>query len=88
MRLEHGGAEVLEGWGEVVEEGGGGEGFLGGMAGDEGEFGGVAAGPCGEAGEWANVELHTFMDGDGGTQQMTDPMAGRPRAFYRLVEYR
>ena len=41
-----------------------------------------------EAGEWANVELHTFMDGDGGTQQMTDPMAGRPRAFYRLVEYR
>ena len=29
MRLEHGGAEVLEGWGEVVEEGGGGEGFLG-----------------------------------------------------------
>jgi hypothetical protein len=39
------------------------------------------------SGEWANVERHTFMDGDGGTQQMTDPVAGRLRAFYRLVEY-
>jgi hypothetical protein len=41
-----------------------------------------------ESGIWRNVEPYTFMDGDGGTQQMTDPMAGRPRAFYRLVEYR
>jgi hypothetical protein len=41
-----------------------------------------------ETGMWHNVELHTSMDGDGGTKQMTDPVAGRSRAFYRLVEYR
>jgi hypothetical protein len=40
-----------------------------------------------ESGEWDNVNPHTFMDGDGGMIPMTDPVAGRPRAFYRLVEY-
>ena len=40
-----------------------------------------------ETGGWTNVEPHRFMDGDGGTKGMTDPVAGRPRAFYRLVEY-
>jgi hypothetical protein len=40
-----------------------------------------------EIGKWDNVNPHTFMDGDGGTKGMTDPVAGRPRAFYRLVEY-
>jgi len=40
------------------------------------------------SGAWTNVEPHTFMDGDGGTMSMTDPVAGRARAFYRLVEYR
>jgi hypothetical protein len=39
------------------------------------------------SGEWDNVEPHRSMDGDGGTKGMTDPVAGRPRAFYRLVEY-
>lgn len=40
------------------------------------------------SGEWANVEPHTFMDGDGGMIEMTDPVALRSKAFYRLVEYR
>ena len=40
------------------------------------------------SGEWANVEPHTFMDGEGEVKSMTDPVAGRPKAFYRLVEYR
>jgi hypothetical protein len=40
-----------------------------------------------ETGGWTNVEPHRFMDGAGGTKGMTDPVAGRPRAFYRLVEY-
>jgi len=40
------------------------------------------------SGEWANVEPSTFMDGDGGRIELTDPVAGRLRAFYRLVEYR
>jgi hypothetical protein len=39
-------------------------------------------------GTWTNVEPHTFMDGDGGAIPMTDPVGGRPQAFYRLVEYR
>jgi hypothetical protein len=39
------------------------------------------------AGIWRNVEPHIFMDGDGGVIPMTDLAAGRPRAFYRLVEY-
>jgi hypothetical protein len=40
------------------------------------------------SGEWANVEDDTFIDGDGGPIELTDPVDGRPRAFYRLVEYR
>lgn len=40
-----------------------------------------------ESGIWTEVGPHTFMDGDGGVIEMTDPLAGRPRAFYRLVEY-
>lgn len=39
-------------------------------------------------GEWSNVAPHVFMDGDGDAIGVTDPVAGRPRAFYRLVEYR
>lgn len=40
-----------------------------------------------ESGEWDNVNPHTFMAGDDGVVPMTDPVAGRLRAFYRLVEY-
>jgi hypothetical protein len=40
-----------------------------------------------ESGEWDNVEPHIFIDGDGNAILMTDPTAGRPRVFYRLVEY-
>jgi hypothetical protein len=40
-----------------------------------------------ESGGWTNVELHTFIDGYGDVKNMSDPMVGRPRAFYRLVEY-
>jgi hypothetical protein len=40
-----------------------------------------------ESGEWDNVNPYTFMDGDGGVIPMTDTVAGRLRAFYRLVEY-
>ena len=40
-----------------------------------------------ESGVWTGVELHTFIDGDGDVKNMSDPVAGRPRAFYRLVEY-
>lgn len=39
------------------------------------------------SGVWSNVAPHTGVDGDGGTKQMQDPLAGRPRGFYRLVEY-
>ena len=39
------------------------------------------------SGAWANVESHTGVDGDGGTKKMQDPLVGRPKAFYRLVEY-
>jgi len=39
-------------------------------------------------GEWSEVAPHVFMDGDGDVIGMNDPVAGRPRAFYRLVEYR
>jgi len=39
------------------------------------------------SGAWANVESHTGVDGDGGTKKMQDPLVGRPRGFYRLVEY-
>ena len=40
-----------------------------------------------ESGVWTGVELHTFIDGYGDVKNMSDPVAGRPRAFYRLVEY-
>jgi len=40
------------------------------------------------SGEWTNVEDYTFIDGDGGRIELADPLDGRPRAFYRLVEYR
>jgi len=40
-----------------------------------------------ESGVWTGVELHTFIDGYGDVKNMSDPMADRPRAFYRLVEY-
>jgi hypothetical protein len=39
------------------------------------------------SGIWTGVELHTFIDGYGDVKNMSDPVAGRPRAFYRLVEY-
>jgi hypothetical protein len=39
------------------------------------------------AGVWQNVEPHTFLDGNGSAIAMTDSAVGRPRAFYRLVEY-
>lgn len=39
------------------------------------------------SGAWSNVETHRSMDGDGGTIRMTDPLADRVAAFYRLVEY-
>ena len=40
-----------------------------------------------KSGIWTGVEPHTFIDGYGDVKNMTDPVAGRPRAFYRLVEY-
>ena len=39
------------------------------------------------SGVWTGVEPHTFIDGYGDVKNMSDPMADRPRAFYRLVEY-
>ncbi|MFM8458972.1 MAG: hypothetical protein ACKOB0_08520 [Chthoniobacterales bacterium] len=39
------------------------------------------------SGEWIGVEPHTFMNGDGGVRVLSDPVGGRSRAFYRLVEY-
>jgi len=39
------------------------------------------------SGEWTGVESNTFIDGHGGEINMTDPLAGRPKAFFRLVEY-
>jgi hypothetical protein len=40
-----------------------------------------------ESGRWDNVSPHTLIDGYGDLKNMSDPMADRPRAFYRLVEY-
>ncbi|MFM8887363.1 MAG: hypothetical protein ACKOKC_13260, partial [Chthoniobacterales bacterium] len=40
-----------------------------------------------KSGIWTGVEPHTFIDGFGDLKNMSDPVAGRPRAFYRLVEY-
>jgi surface-anchored protein len=39
------------------------------------------------SGVWANVEPHVSMNGDGRRIDMTDPVAARPKAFFRLVEY-
>jgi hypothetical protein len=36
---------------------------------------------------WKNVESRDFIGGTGGLVELTDPLAGRPRVFYRLVEY-
>jgi hypothetical protein len=36
---------------------------------------------------WANVSTHRFLEGTGSTIELTDPLADRPRVFYRLVEY-
>ena len=36
---------------------------------------------------WTNVEAHRFVDGTGGVIELSDPLAGRLRVFYRLVEY-
>ena len=39
------------------------------------------------SGLWTNVDPYTWLDGTGSALQMTNPVAGRPQAFYRLVEY-
>lgn len=39
------------------------------------------------SGVWSNVEQHILIDGNGQEKNMIDAVAGRPRAFYRLVEY-
>lgn len=36
---------------------------------------------------WRTVEGHDFIGGTGSLIELTDPLAGRPRVFYRLVEY-
>lgn len=36
---------------------------------------------------WTNTKAHRFIDGTGATVELTDPLADRPRVFYRLVEY-
>lgn len=37
---------------------------------------------------WNNVTTHQFVAGTGDVIEFTDPLADRPRVFYRLVEYR
>ena len=39
------------------------------------------------SGVWTNVEPHTRLNGNGSVITMIDAMAGRAKAFYRLVEY-
>lgn len=39
------------------------------------------------SGVWTNVTPHTRLNGDGRVITMIDAMAGRAKAFYRLVEY-
>ena len=39
------------------------------------------------SGVWTNVTPHTRLNGDGSVITMIDAMAGRAKAFYRLVEY-
>lgn len=36
---------------------------------------------------WATMAAHQYITGTGGTIEMSDPLADRPRVFYRLVEY-
>ncbi len=36
---------------------------------------------------WANVPAHRFINGTGAAIELSDPLADRPRVFYRLVEY-
>lgn len=36
---------------------------------------------------WSGVEPHLAIFGTGGQLELSDPLAGRPRVFYRLVEY-
>ncbi|MEY4489123.1 MAG: hypothetical protein RIQ79_1631 [Verrucomicrobiota bacterium] len=36
---------------------------------------------------WANIDTHRFIDGTGASMELSDPLADRPRVFYRLVEY-
>ena len=38
------------------------------------------------SGGWVNVEPHVSINGDGRIE-VNDPVAARPKAFYRLVEY-
>ena len=40
-----------------------------------------------ESGIWTGVNPHTFIAGSGDVKNMSEPVAGRLRAFYRLVEY-
>ena len=40
------------------------------------------------SGIWTGVEPPTFIYGFGDVKNMTDPVADRPRAFYRLVEFK
>lgn len=39
------------------------------------------------SGVWTNVEPHTRLNGNGSVIPMIDAMAGRAKAFYRLVEF-
>ena len=39
-------------------------------------------------GSWATVEGLFPIEGDGNDVEVQDPIAGRPRVFYRLIEYR
>jgi hypothetical protein len=39
------------------------------------------------SGIWVNVEAHVSINGNDGWIEMADPVAARPKAFYRLVEY-
>jgi hypothetical protein len=39
------------------------------------------------SGGWVNVEPHVSINGDGRRIEVNDPVAARPKAFYRLVEY-
>ncbi len=36
---------------------------------------------------WTNIEVRRFIEGTGATLELSDPLADRPRVFYRLVEY-